>query len=48
MARSEVMEVSSDLMALRRRKTIDACVAEELIALAERTTKTINRLRSSL
>jgi len=43
MARSEVMEVTSDLMALRRRKTIDVTVADDLIALAERTTKTISR-----
>jgi hypothetical protein len=35
-------------MALRRRKTIDVTVADDLIALAERTTKTISRLRSSL
>jgi len=48
MARSEVMEVTSDLMALRRRKTIEVTVADDLIALAERTTKTISRLRSSL
>ena len=48
MARSEVMEVISDLMALRRRKTIDVSVADDLIALAERTTRTINSLRSSL
>jgi four helix bundle protein len=48
MARSEVMEVSSDLMALRRRQTIDVGVADDLIALADRTTRTINRLRSSL
>ena len=48
MARSEVMEVKSDVLALRRRKTIDVTAADELIELAERTIKTINRLRSSL
>jgi four helix bundle protein len=48
MARSEVMEVTSDLLALRRRKAVDVTAADDLIELAERTIKTINRLRSSL
>jgi len=48
MARSEVMEAKSDLLKLRRRRTIQPDVATELIDLAEVTIKTINRLRSSL
>jgi four helix bundle protein len=48
MARSEVMEVKSDLLKLRRRQTLPPDAADELIELSEVTIKTINRLRSSL
>ena len=48
MARSEVMEVQSDLLALRRRRTLIRRELDELLGLAERTVRTINRLRSSL
>ena len=48
MARAELMEVRSDLLALQRRHTIPAELAAELLALTEQTTKTVSRLRSSL
>jgi four helix bundle protein len=48
MARAEVMEVKSDLLALQRRRTVDASVLSELLQLSDDTIKTINRLRSSL
>jgi four helix bundle protein len=48
MARAELMEVRSDLLALQRRRTIPADRVEELLRLTEQTTKTVSRLRSSL
>ena len=48
MARAELMEVRSDLLALQRRHTIPRELAAELLALTEQTTKTVSRLRSSL
>ena len=48
MARAEVLEVTSDLLALQRRTSIDASLLDPLIALAEQTSRTINRPRSSL
>jgi four helix bundle protein len=48
MARSEVMEVHSDLLALRRRKVVEADATDALIDLADRTSRTVNRLRASL
>ena len=42
------MEVRSDLLALQRRHVLSGELASELLELTEHTTKTVNRLRSSL
>ena len=48
MARAELMEVRSDLLALQRRRTLPGDVAGELLELADHALRTVNRLRSSL
>ncbi len=48
MARSELMEVRSDLLALQRRRTLPGELAAELLELTDHALRTINRLRSSL
>ncbi len=48
MARAELMELRSDLLALQRRRTIPSDLVTELLKLTEQTTKTVSRLRSSL
>lgn len=48
MARSELMEVRSDLLALQRRRTLPGELATELLELTDHALRTTNRLRSSL
>lgn len=48
MTRAELMEIRSDLLALQRRRTLPGELTAELLELTEHTTKTVNRLRSSL
>jgi len=48
MARSELMELQSDVLALGRRNTIPQTTADDLYALAEQAIKTVNALRTSL
>jgi four helix bundle protein len=48
MARAELMEVRSDLLALKRRRTLPGDVADDLLDRVDHTVRTINRLRSSL
>jgi four helix bundle protein len=48
MARSELMELQSDLLALGRRRTITQELATELYELSEHTLKKVNALRASL
>ncbi len=48
MTRAELMEVRSDLLALQRRRILSEDLATALLELTEHTTKTVNRLRSSL
>jgi len=48
MARSELMEVRSDLLALQRRRTVPGELAAELLELTDHALRTTNRLRSSL
>ena len=48
MAKAEVMEVKNALLALRRRRKVAPEVLSEQLELADRTIKTIEKLRSSL
>ncbi len=48
MTRAELMEVRSDLLALQRRRVLPADLLKSLLELTEHTTRTVNRLRSSL
>jgi four helix bundle protein len=48
MARAELMEVRSDLLALQRRRTLRGTVSDELLELTDHTLRTVTRLRSSL
>jgi four helix bundle protein len=48
MARAELMEVRSDLLALQRRRLLPADVVDDLLERTDHTVRTINRLRSSL
>jgi four helix bundle protein len=48
MARSERMEVRSDLLALQRRRTLPGELAAELLELTDHALRTTSRLRSSL
>jgi four helix bundle protein len=48
MTRAELMEVRSDLLALQRRRVLPAELTTDLLELTEHTTRTVNRLRSSL
>ena len=48
MTRAELMEVRSDLLALQRRRVLSADLLKNLLELTEHTTRTVNRLRSSL
>ena len=48
MARSEIFELRTDLLALQRRETLPAEVVADLLTLSELTARTIGRLRSSL
>jgi four helix bundle protein len=48
MARGELMELRSDLLALQRRRTLPADVVAELLERADHVGRTVSRLRSSL
>ena len=48
MARSELMEVRSDLLARQRRRTLPGDLVADLLERTEHATRTVNRLRSSL
>jgi four helix bundle protein len=48
MAKAEVMEVMNDLLALKRRRTLAPEALGEALELADRTIRTIEKLRSSL
>jgi len=48
MAKAEVMEVKNDLLALKRRRKLAPEVIGEALELADRTIRTIEKLRSSL
>jgi len=48
MAKAEVMEVKNDLLALQRRRTLAPEILREALELADRTIRTIEKLRSSL
>ncbi len=48
MAKAEVMEVMNDLLALKRRRTVAPEVLRDALELADRTIRTIEKLRSSL
>ena len=48
MARSEVMEVQSDLLALGRRGILASDLLADVLELADKTIRTINHLRSTL
>ena len=48
MAKAEVMEVKNALLALKRRQKVAPEILWEQLELAERTIKTIEKLRSSL
>lgn len=48
MARSEIMEVESSLLALKRRNLVPSETTTDLYELAEQAIKTINALRASL
>jgi four helix bundle protein len=48
MARGELMELRSNLRALERRRALAEDTLAELLELTDHTTRTIDRLRSSL